>query len=101
MTITERNLNPTQFRARLSEYLSGGACDTFCGIYANLYNDAAVYAQEDDELRECKEEIEDLREALAQAQLDLAEARAEVALFVANPDNAPEKPKKKKRGKTG
>ena len=99
MTITERNPNPVQFRARLSEYLSGGACDTFCSIYKALYEDAAVYAQEDDELRAAKEDVEELREALAQAQLDLAEARAEVALFVANPDNAPEKPKEKPKRK--
>ena len=97
--ITERNPNPVQFRARLSEYISGGACDTFCSIYKALYEDASVYAQEDDELRACKEEVEELREALAQAQLDLAEARAEVALFVANPDNAPEKPKEKPKRK--
>ena len=99
MTITERNPNPVQFRARLSEYLSGGACDTFCSIYKALYEDAAVYAQEDDELRAAKEDVEELREALAQANMDLAEAKAEVALFVMNPDARPEKTKEKPKRK--
>ena len=88
MSVTDRHPNPTQFQARLNQYLTGGACDTFSRIYAELYEDAAVYAQEDDELRACKEEVEELREALAQAQLDLAEARAEA-------EKAREKPKRK------
>jgi len=86
--ITDRNVTPTQFRARLSEFLTGGPCDTFCIIYNRLYEDAKVYEAEDDALREAKDEIEDLREALAQANLDLAEAKAEI-------ENAKEKPKKR------
>lgn len=76
--ITDRHPSPERFRARLNEYLTGGACETFAGHYQRLWEDARVVAAEDDELREAKEEIEELREALKQRGLDLAEAYVEI-----------------------
>ena len=84
----DRHVTPDQFRLRLSEYLTGGACDTFYRHYLHLWDDARVYAHEDDELREAKDEVEQLREALAQARLDIAEMHAEL-------ERMKEKPKKR------
>lgn len=73
-----RHVTPGEFRLRLSEFLTGGACDTFTGHYRRLYDDAFVLVQEDDELREAKEELAEVKSALQDANLDLAEARAEI-----------------------
>ena len=73
----EKHLTPTQYRLRLSEFLTGGTGQTFWDAYARLYDDALTLSHEDDELRELKAEVDQLRSALQDANLDLLEARAE------------------------
>lgn len=73
----DRCVSPHQFRSNLSQYITGGMAQTFCDAYARLYDDALTLSHEDDELRELKAEVDQLRSALQDANLDLLEARAE------------------------
>jgi len=74
----DRHPTPEQFRARLHEYLTGGMAETFAVCYTRLYEDAKLYWHEDDELREAKEELDEVKVALQDASLDLIEAMAEI-----------------------
>ncbi len=74
----DRHPTPDQFKARLWEYLTGGMGETFASAYTRLYEDAKLYEHEDDELREAKEELDEVKVALQDANLDLLEARAEI-----------------------
>ena len=74
----DRHMTPNQFDARLGEYLTGGMGATFSGAYRRLHEEAALFEHEDDELREAKEELDEVRVALQDTSLDLIEARAEI-----------------------
>lgn len=84
--ISHKNLTPDQFKARLSEFLTGGPCETFYSHYLHLYNDAMTVAHEDEDIRELKEEVDQLRVALQDANMDLLEARNELAKLKAKPN---------------
>ena len=70
---------PKQFQLALSEFLTGGTGERFWSEYRRLYDVATVFRHEDDEIRDLKREVEELRLALQDANMDLAEARAAAA----------------------